>query len=360
MLRLSRLGASMAVLACCALRLSATPPLTTIQDTLYLADGTRLSGEVIITWPPFVAVDGSKIAAQSLTVPVTNGYFQTALVPTVGAATYVTYLVRINSAGMNESTETWSVPQTTATLAIEDVLVSAAGASTTGSTSSSPVQIAGVVGLSAALSMRPLIGIGFADSRAAVINASGAIDAAAGNPSDCIHVDGTSGACGSSGGASSGTGTFVDNETPTGAVDGVNTQFTLNAAPSPASSLTLFRNGILQSPGADYNVSSAAITFAGGSTPQPGDRLLATYRTAAVTGVGFVDAEAPAGTMDGNNLTFTLSQMPNPAASVSVYLNGVRQTAGIDYTFSGQTISFLSGLAPEPSDVLLCWYRIAQ
>ncbi len=359
MLRLSRLGASAAVLVCCALRLSATPPLTTIQDTLYLANGTPLSGEVIITWPSFVAVDGSKIAAQSLTVPVTNGYFQTALVPTVGAATYVTYLVRINSAGMNESTETWSVPQTTATLTIEDVSVTQTGGTTTTgspSPSSAPVEITDVVGLSAALGMRPLIGIGFADSRAAVIDSSGAIDGAAGNPSDCVHVDGTSGSCGGGIGA----GTFVDNETPAGDVDGVNTQFTLNEAPVPASSLALFRNGILQAAGPDFTLANTVVSFTAGSTPQPGDRLLATYRTAAVTGIGFVDAETPAGTMDGSNLTFTLAEMPIPASSVALYLNGVRQTAGVDYTFSGQTISFLSGLAPEPGDVLLCSYRVAE
>ena len=82
MLRLSRLLAGVGLLVCCALRLGAAPVLTTIQDTLYKADGTPLNGVVIVTWPSFVAADGSKIAAQTLTVAVPFGYFQAALVPT--------------------------------------------------------------------------------------------------------------------------------------------------------------------------------------------------------------------------------------------------------------------------------------
>jgi hypothetical protein len=324
-----------------------------------MADGTRLSGEVIIAWPSFVAVDGSEIAAQSLTVPVINGYFQTALVPTAGATTYVTYLVRINSAGMNEATETWSVPQTTATLSIQDVVVSQTGTVESGETAptaDTTIQITDVAGLSTALSMRPQIGIGFADSRAAVIDSSGAIDAAAGNPSDCVHVDGTTGACGGSSSVSA----FVDGETPSGTVDGVNMQFTLSQLPSPATSLALFRNGLLQDPGGDFTIANRTITFAGGSTPQPGDTLLASYRTASVAGIGFVDDETPAGTINSSNLAFTLANTPSPASSVAIYLNGLRLAAGVDYAFSGQTITFVSSLAPEPGDVMLCSYRISQ
>lgn len=51
-----------------------------------------------------------------------------------------------------------------------------------------------VAGLVTDLAMRPLKGPGFAPSRAAVINSSGAIDAAVGNGGDCVLVDGTSAA----------------------------------------------------------------------------------------------------------------------------------------------------------------------
>ena len=56
---------------------------------------------------------------------------------------------------------------------------------------------------------------------------------------------------------------FVENETPTGAINGVNTTFTLASTPatvhSAVSSLDLFLNGVLLTPGAgnDYTLSSA-------------------------------------------------------------------------------------------------------
>ena len=71
---------------------------------------------------------------------------------------------------------------------------------------------------------------------------------------------------------------FADLETPSGAVDGANALFTLSGTPFPAASLMLYRNGLLQKPGADYTVSVNRITFLPGSIPQSGDLVQATYR----------------------------------------------------------------------------------
>lgn len=73
----------------------------------------------------------------------------------------------------------------------------------------------------------------------------------------------------------------VWNETPGGAINGVNATFTLAAAPSPAGSLLLFRNGLLMRAGAgkDFTLSGSSITFLGGNLPQTGDDLVASYTT---------------------------------------------------------------------------------
>ncbi|HYP05636.1 MAG TPA: hypothetical protein VER03_05320 [Bryobacteraceae bacterium] len=80
--------------------------------------------------------------------------------------------------------------------------------------------------------------------------------------------------------AASGTDTiqFSENETPAGAVDGSNAQFTLQTAPLPASSLQMFRNGILQKEGLDYTLNGSVLVFVTGTIPQPGDVLQASYR----------------------------------------------------------------------------------
>jgi hypothetical protein len=102
------------------------------------------------------------------------------------------------------------------------------------------------------------------------------------------------------------------------------------------------------------------ITFLAGAVPRPTDVLLANYRLATLPGVGFVDAETPSGTINGVNVAFTLVQAPNPSASLGVYLNGIHLEAGLDYTLSSNSITFIAGVVPQTGDVLVCSYRILQ
>lgn len=50
--------------------------------------------------------------------------------------------------------------------------------------------------------------------------------------------------------------------------------------------------------------------------------------------------ETPSGTVNGTNVTFTLSNTPASALSVIVTLNGVVQVQGSDYSLAGVTITF--------------------
>jgi len=336
-------------------QLQATPPLTTISDTLYNADGTLFNGVVTITWPQFEASDTSNVAAGTLTVQVTNGVLYVQLVPTTNANTGAVYTVTFSSDGVVEFTETWAVPPSTIALRVRDVLVPNGTISGSGPPVTTIISIADVTGLQAALNLYTLIGTTFAPSRTAIIDATGAIDGAAGTLSDCMHVDGTSAPCGSTGSAN-----FIDAETPGGTINGANNAFTLANAPNPPASLTLFLNGLLQDQGVDYSLSANAITFATGATPQTGDNLIASYRLAvSIPGVGFVDQVTPTGATNGVNTTFTLSQAPSPSASLTVFLNGLRMTLGVDYTLSGSTITFATASVPQSGDILLCSFRIA-
>jgi hypothetical protein len=191
-----------------------------------------------------------------------------------------------------------------------------------------------------------------------VIDAMGALDGAVGNMSDCLHVDGTSGPCGSGGVSSP---IFVDAEVPAGTLDGVNATFTLANIPNPPASLALYRNGMLLKQSLDYTLSGNSVLFQTGAVPRSADLLLAYYRLAAsLPGVGFVDAETPAGTVDGVNASFTLVQAPNPASSLGLYRNGIRLKSGVDYTLNNNGISFVAAMIPQIGDVLLCSYRIVQ
>jgi len=262
----------------------AGPQLTTVRDVLYKADGTRLSGSVTIAWTSFDAGDTSVIGMQTLTVPVVNGALFVRLVPTTNATPAAAYAVSYQSDGKIQFQETWAVPPSATPLRVRDVRA----AVTTGSTGSSgtpgvltPIPESAVIGLPSDLSVRPIKGVGYGTGRAALVNDTGGIETVVGNLSDCVRVDGTSGLCFDP----SLLPTYMDAETPGGIVDGANTVFTLAAAPLPAASLLLFRNGVALTQGSDYTLSAGVVTFAAGSAPQPPDALHAWYRAAAAGAV---------------------------------------------------------------------------
>jgi hypothetical protein len=75
---------------------------------------------------------------------------------------------------------------------------------------------------------------------------------------------------------------------------------------------------------------------------------------------GYADQEVPTGAINGSNTAFTLVNAPSPPASLSLYLNGLLMDQGVDYTLSGNAISFLIASTPQPGDLLLASYRYAN
>ncbi len=73
--------------------------------------------------------------------------------------------------------------------------------------------------------------------------------------------------------------------------------------------------------------------------------------------VSFSDAEVPSGSVNGSNTAFSLANSPAPSASLILSRNGMVMTAGIDFTLSGSTITFLSASVPQTGDGLVAWYR---
>jgi hypothetical protein len=101
--------------------------------------------------------------------------------------------------------EIWRVPDVPYPVALDDLRIASKGELMSTLEASVPRPMSGeagttvtidqVVGLSAELAARPLKGPGYAAGRVAVTNPLGAIETALGNLSDCVRVDGSSGAC---------------------------------------------------------------------------------------------------------------------------------------------------------------------
>ena len=269
------LARKVAIILCAAFRLLAAPALTTIQDTIYKADGTRFSGTVVISWMPFDASDDSKIGLQTLTTQIVNGSIFIQLVPNSNAVPVNTYAVQYSSDGRSQFSEAWSVPPSTTNLRIKDVRVSSSAGGVVTPPSTSPITESNVIGLLTDLSIRPVKGAGYANGGTAMIDNSGAIDMVQGNLSDCVRVDGSATTCFDPTQVPS----LITNETPGGTVDGSNASFTLANTLSPANSLVLYRNGLLLQAGIDYNIQTdGSILFVAAAIPQPGDVLLASYQ----------------------------------------------------------------------------------
>ena len=314
------------------------PVLTTIEDTLYRADGTRFNGTIYITWSAFQAGDTSNIATANLTLPIVNGVLKVSLVPTTTASAGAQYNVTYNQNGVNQFTQVWAVPPSSTVLRIRDVLVST-GTVVGPPPVTSPIQISDVVGLLNALALTAQKGVGFALGRTAVINNSGQIDGASGNLSDCVRVDGTSGPCGSSGGVFPG---FADSEAPSGAINGSNTVFSLAFSPSPAGSLELYLNGLRLDANIDYSLASNTITFFTGSTPQAGDLLLASYRYANPSNPlgSLTTPQVVCSTAGGSTASTSLTQLGSCTIPAGFLGTGDRLQIEYDYSHSGSSVGF--------------------
>ena len=270
----------------------AAPPLTTIQDVLYKADGSRFNGIVVISWSSFEAPDTSNITTQSLAVKVTDGSLRARLVPTTNSTPAMYYSVKYNSDGKVQFEETWAVPASQAPLRVRDVRVPAPALNLNSYPGGAgpltgPIEQSEVTGLTADLGARPLKAPGYAAGRVVFVNQQGALESVTGDLADCVRVDGSSGTCGAVEPA------FMDNDSPSGIVDGNNPVFTLAAAPNPAGSLALYRNGMLLKAAQDFNLSASTVTFLAGATPQPGDTLLASYRVGLGAGGAAQSFPAP-------------------------------------------------------------------
>jgi hypothetical protein len=122
----------------------------------------------------------------------------------------------------------------------------------------------------------------------AVVNGGTGVSTAQGNGSkvqlstgststnDCVKFD-ANGNTVSAGSACGTVPSFADAEVPSGTINGSNTAFTLAHTASPAASLILTLNGVVQKAGGvDYTLSGTGITMA--AAPVSGDGLLAWYR----------------------------------------------------------------------------------
>ena len=156
--------------------------------------------------------------------------------------------------------------------------------------------------------------------------------------------------------------TLVSNEVPGGSINGSNTSFT-TASIFRTNSLRVFLNGQRLTAGAsnDYQEVAAGTGFTMNYAPATGDVLLVDYAvgdtTYAVGGNSIVSDETPTGSVNGSNTSFT-TQRAYISTSLEVFINGLKQIRGTDYTETtpGSGI-FTMAVAPATGDAVRVNYQ---
>jgi hypothetical protein len=292
----------------------------------------------VISWTNFQSSDNTPIATQSVSLDIVNGALRVQLVPTTTASAGANYSVRYNSQGKFQYGETWAVPPSPITLKVKDVRVGV-GTVIGPEPVVTEINIADVTGLTSELTVRPLKGTAYMSSRTAVIDSLGNLGAAAGNPGDCVRVDGTAGACGSAGGVNF---SFMDGEIPSGVIDGTCTTFHVLHAPTPPSSLAVYRNGIRLSAGVDYTLAGDTINFFTVAVPTAGDILTASYRYGDLSNPPTMLAApqvicSSTGSSTGATITTTLGTCTIPGGMLHA---GDRVEVRFDFAHQGGTTPF--------------------
>lgn len=88
--------------------------MTSVIDTVYLANGSYAAGTLVIRWPAFTTTSGTGVAPGELDVTLgTNGALDVQLMPNAGATPANVYYTVVYQLQPNEvRTEYWVVPTT--------------------------------------------------------------------------------------------------------------------------------------------------------------------------------------------------------------------------------------------------------
>ncbi len=123
-----------------------------------------------------------------------------------------------------------------------------------------------------------------------------------------------------------------------GTINGVNTTFTVSQSTYTSGTLVVYLNGVRQEQGSSEGWTESTPgsgTFDFTTAPPSGSRVAVEYFTSTPTSTqtdqsgGTSDTYGVlAGTINGSNATFTVSQSSYTSGSLVVYLNGIRQEQG--------------------------------
>lgn len=129
--------------------------------------------------------------------------------------------------------------------------------------------------------------------------------------------------------------------------------FTLSSTPVEANTVQMYVNGIKQDYGTDYTVSGTSVNYTNTISLVTTDLVEFWYLTNTVPAVATqytttIFKEAPSHTT--GQTSFAINQFPFQASAVEMYINGLKQVYGTDYTVINKTISYFGIVTIQNTD----------
>jgi hypothetical protein len=145
--------------------------------------------------------------------------------------------------------------------------------------------------------------------------------------------------------------------------DNSTTTFTLTLPVNNPTDLEVFVENVQQEPTVAYNAIGNALTFTE-APPSGTNNIYVVYRNYGTAEVQLADGSVSYAklannirqftqdnfTANGSGQTFTLTETPASANTLMVAIDGVMQTAPVNYTVTGTTLTF-TGVPPASSNV---------
>ncbi len=159
-------------------------------------------------------------------------------------------------------------------------------------------------------------------------------------------------------------GTMVNNEIPSGSINGTNVAFNIAAAFAPGT-LAVYLNGkrLVKGSGNDYTENSSLTGFTMQYAPVAGDVLMVDYAVGSMTimqGTNvFINQETPTGAVNGTNVNYTTARA-YISGTLEVYVNGLLQAKTTHVTEVSPTAgTFTLDVAPATGDIVRVSYQYA-
>jgi hypothetical protein len=135
--------------------------------------------------------------------------------------------------------------------------------------------------------------------------------------------------------------------------------FTLSHTPAFPSAVLMFINGVKQTFSTDFLLISSFVIYSAvnGVHLTTADVVDFYYVVSSLSGVAEDVVSEVLPILNPGQSTFTLTQVPSSPSSVIIFGNGILQTQNVDYTLTGQNITFLTETFTSPN-VVSAYYPI--